>query len=428
MTRRAEYILLGTGTVVALLVAAAVLAVIEPRLFGRPKDLTIVALDKKVPPFYANVFRQEDARSTEFLLSDPVTVVRGRPLLPVIDQVGPHDLLGFRNRDIPGSAAVIVVGDSQTYGNNVALSQNWPEVLQRTVPLRVYSMATGGWGPLQYLDMVRAALRFRPQLVLIALYLGNDLHEAFRTAYGTEYWKPFRVNPELTVGSIKAPRFPPVESDLLTVSLPSGPTVLTPGLRLLAVDLAEPAVAAGLAITQQALRQTHGILDANGVKGIVVLIPSKERVVADALGDNAPKDEALHSLQRYEKEITNRLEREVAELPALQLIDTAGALAEALRKGTALYPPDSNGHPIAAGYEIIASAVAPAVRELLTTLEPGFYKVTLEGSAEPWYFHLTRDGAYRLHGSAIDCHRSEAREAKHDILNQYPFLGESAAC
>ena len=46
----------------------------------------------------------------------------------------------------------------------------------------MYSMAVGGWGAVQYLDMFTKAARFRPHTVIIAFYSGNDPLESFLTA------------------------------------------------------------------------------------------------------------------------------------------------------------------------------------------------------------------------------------------------------
>ena len=93
-------------------------------------------------------------------MQDPNTNTRFRPLLPADNISGPHDILGFRNEAVPNNAAIIVFGDSQTYGIGEPFAANWPSQLaalsgQGWAP--VYNMAIGGWGAVQYLDMFSKA-------------------------------------------------------------------------------------------------------------------------------------------------------------------------------------------------------------------------------------------------------------------------------
>ncbi|MGI9304016.1 MAG: hypothetical protein ACR2RB_15145 [Gammaproteobacteria bacterium] len=46
-------------------------------------------------------------------------------------------------------------------------------------------------------------------------------------------------------------------------------------------------------------------------------------------------------------------------------VDVVEPLQEAALSAPALYPQDTDGHPLAAGYEVIATAMAAAVRDQL---------------------------------------------------------------
>ncbi len=112
--------------------------------------------------------------------------MRGNPLYPAHGTLGPHDLLGFRNHAVPRMAELVIIGDSQTYGNNAVLSDNWPNQLARALNRPaddVYSMAVGGWGAVQYLAMFEKGLRFQPRVIVIAFYSGNDPLDSFHMAY-----------------------------------------------------------------------------------------------------------------------------------------------------------------------------------------------------------------------------------------------------
>ena len=103
-------------------------------------------------------------------LLDPELISRGNPRYPE------HDANGFRNRAIPDSADIVTIGDSQTYGSGVAFDQAWPRVLEKLSSCRIYNMAFGGYGPLQYSVLAREAVRFKPRLIFVAIYFGNDFY------------------------------------------------------------------------------------------------------------------------------------------------------------------------------------------------------------------------------------------------------------
>ena len=184
-----EWLLASATGLVTLMAGLALIRWLAPQLLGLPIDLRLVGVQQALPPFYDGVFRPSDYLSSDSILNDPVTVTRLRPRLPERGGTGPHDLLGFRNRSVPNVADVVVVGDSQTYGNNALLEQAWPKRLAARLGLdgsTVYSMAAGGWSAVQYLDMALKATTFQPQVLVVAFYTGNDPLEAFRVAYATD--------------------------------------------------------------------------------------------------------------------------------------------------------------------------------------------------------------------------------------------------
>ena len=121
-----EWVLLLTSVTLTVVLALGLLRWLAPGLLGIPVDLQMVRVSEKLPPFFEGVFRIEDYQSPDFILKDPYTSVRAKPLYPEINGMGPNDILGFRNRQVPNVAEVVVIGDSQTYGNNAILEQNWP--------------------------------------------------------------------------------------------------------------------------------------------------------------------------------------------------------------------------------------------------------------------------------------------------------------
>ena len=112
-----------------------------------------------------------------YSISDPELGIRPAPNTPG------HDENGFRNLVVPTQADVVCVGDSQTWGVNVLTPGTWPVRLASLTGVRVYAMAVGGYGPCQYEVLARRALKLRPKTIVVAVYLGNDLYDAYRDVH-----------------------------------------------------------------------------------------------------------------------------------------------------------------------------------------------------------------------------------------------------
>lgn len=106
-------------------------------------------------------------------VADPALGWRGSPGL------ADHDSRGFRNEQALDSAAVVALGDSQTYGTGVAREDAWPQQLERITGATTYSMAFGGWGPAHGFLLLPDALALRPTCVVQAFYFGNDLPDSW---------------------------------------------------------------------------------------------------------------------------------------------------------------------------------------------------------------------------------------------------------
>ena len=94
-----------------------------------------------------------------------------------------HDAKGFRNPQLPGSAHVVALGDSHTYGSGVKSEQAWPRVLESLLEQPVYNMGLGGYGPVHSLLLWDEAADLKPAVVIEAIYAGNDLHDSFKMVY-----------------------------------------------------------------------------------------------------------------------------------------------------------------------------------------------------------------------------------------------------
>lgn len=371
-----EWVLAVGAAVVTVIVSLALIRWFAPGLLGVPMDLQVVQLSNKVPAFFENIFREEDYRSDKFVLHDPIARVRGRPLLLERDGFGPHDILGFRNRAVPDTADVIAIGDSQTYGVNATLEETWPSRLAARLGAKrrgVYSMAIGGWGAVQYSQMVRYAIHFHPRVIVVAFYTGNDPLESFVVAYSDDRWKALRPDDGLSMSD--APTVTsvgPAQSGIWKATFANGQSMhFTPARRLLSNDTSIPAVRAGYAIMEQVVKKMRDAAVRHGIQLVVTLIPTKELVYAKRLArDRVPLDDTYRKLVEAEAENISNFEAQVQRTVGVHYVDIVSQLQEVALGNTVMYPGHLNGHPLPYGYDVIAGALAPRVKALLRDARP----------------------------------------------------------
>ena len=358
--------------------------------------------------------RDREALSEKFLLDDPKLIRRVAPNAPG------HDANGFRNDAVPASAEIVALGDSQTWGINGDRSEAWPQMLGKISKRTVYNMGMGSYGPLQYWVLTDKALSLSPKVIVVGLYLGNDLCDAYTLACGSDVYTDFRepgASGDLLRNTI-TPRADALykeeknfqrdfgrESNLWSMWLSGhtavgrllarsgwGPgssdawfeagkawsrahpehgavydeanvrTVLTTAYRLNALDLDDPHIAEGLRITGVVLRRIKDQSDVAGAKLLVVLIPTKESVFANA-AENRQRDPVYERLVSMESRARAALIAQ-CEGAGIQYADALPLLAQAVRQGEQVYPTSTESHPAPKGYEIIAVTASAALKHL----------------------------------------------------------------
>jgi hypothetical protein len=107
----------------------------------------------------------------------PGTMYLGTP----INAWGDHDDPPVRRRD--GQCLVTCVGDSFSLGS-VPLARHYTTVAERALgDCPVYNMGTSSIGPREYLYLVQTRVPLLdPSLIVIALYVGNDVSDVYATA------------------------------------------------------------------------------------------------------------------------------------------------------------------------------------------------------------------------------------------------------
>ncbi len=398
-----ELILTVLSVVVTLFVAFWGIKYFAPQLIGLPADLQLVKVGEEIAPFYEGVFRKADIEAREFILKDPLTRVRAKPLYPNIGGMGPNDILGFRNQAVPNTTDIIVIGDSQTYGNNAAIYNNWPSRLgvalkKKKFPSRIYNMSVGGWGAVQYLYMVEKALLFKPKMVVIAFYTGNDPIDSFISAYGMEEFSYLRGADRLSAND--AP--PSVELKLndknnWAVEFSDGvKTVFTPKYRYVS-NQNHPAVDAGYEVMAKTAKIISEMLKQQDIKVFFTIIPTKEYVYYPKVQkENIEIREDYLQLVQVEEERIKWFSSKLLSIHDARYINVIDDLQQKALSSSRVYLENVNGHPVALGYELIGQKVGMEVENILPKSRERRIVAYFESKKEYSIFLINEEGRWLI--------------------------------
>jgi hypothetical protein len=309
---------------------------------------------------------------------------------------GGHDEWGFRNFSIPESAEIVAVGDSMTYGVAALADQSYPLVLGRDRGVTVYNMGLGGYGPLQYLHLVRTRVPpLEPQTVIVGFYFGNDLMDAYNLAESHAAWREYAgvVIPEPQEGRVLARvekstkafggirdwfsrnsvlyrvvtssaifdrfrerEFKALDTGTLEARLGGRRMLFAWQDPAVYLDLSDARGVAGLDITKLAFREMALETRRRGMRLIVAMFPLKESVYEDYLRASADIKgiEKLLSMVENERKVKAVLQA-YFESEGISYIDLLPALVAAnVEQDT--YPL-TDAHPNARGYAAIAAVI-----------------------------------------------------------------------
>jgi hypothetical protein len=344
------------------------------------------------------IFTPADYLGTEMLPDDRL----GHRIKPYSSG---HDAWGFRNESVPDQTDIVTIGDSQTYGAATPRKYNWPSVLSKRLNRNVYNLGLGGYGCVEYYSMlVQEAIKLRPKLAIVAVYLGNDILDAYDSVYYRDYWKSLRDSTfvfkhdadNTSRVNFLAPRnfvdhltrFLVSRSMLYKLSvyafteniwqrflirqIPAKSrneaylkdenlgilTGFTPRLREQGLNLDDIRVQEGLRLTINRLNAIHDFCRDRNIKLLVVLIPTKEKVFESVISTHPeinffPTFQKLFVFEDKVKQIiiTNLKSKEI------QYVDVFPQLRNAVTTQQ-IYPITRDGHPNKNGCRIIASRVA----------------------------------------------------------------------
>ena len=332
------------------------------------------------------------------IIDDPLLGQKVDPALPDVDE------RGFRNPPGIENPSVVAIGDSHTYGYNVSSENSWPAQLARLLGVPVYNLGVGGYGMLQYHDLMPEALAMHPERVLVALYLANDLVNICGYVR-LEHWKtklagseaerrlqqscrvlsrpdgsPLEAPPEREEDLSLARRtalgsalrhlvWMPLKSELsirgwigaadprwLRIDDPrNGTLVSLTRLRIHAgyMDLTRREVTALVDFSKARLQAMRRRAEAAGASLGVMLVPTRERVLYAYLRDGGFELPAeFERLFEVEGAATRDFLAFFAE-EGIEAVDLLPYLAARLEEG-GVYPRREDGHPLALGYEAYA--------------------------------------------------------------------------
>ncbi len=328
----------------------------------------------------------------------------------VVPFTGGHDEWGFRNLEVPVSTEVVALGDSNTWGVAARWDESWPSEFARKTGQRVYNLGMGGYGPVEYFHLLETkALSLNPDLVVVALFLGNDFFEAYRSVSDRRHWASFRTRSMAPIGGQEeptdfysgAPFVDPRDAEknpikrirnwlrghsMLFRIIEEGPlgqrvnawgdqqeefggsrcafqvevpfsTVVNP--ELFGLDLADPKIEEGIELSLFFLEKIARVVEAHGSELLVVLIPTKESVMASKTPDVSTRCEGiLRKVLTNEEAIRERV-RAFLDEQRIPFVDTFEALREHAL-GHRIYLQSGDSHPNGEGYAVIAKEVAAA--------------------------------------------------------------------
>ena len=91
------------------------------------------------------------------------------------------DAEGFCNDDVPQSCDIVVTGDSFVGQSPIPRNDYWSAIAAKKAGMSLYNLGVGGYGPQQELGVLkRYGLPKKPKIVLWAYFEGNDLRDAER--------------------------------------------------------------------------------------------------------------------------------------------------------------------------------------------------------------------------------------------------------
>lgn len=305
---------------------------------------------------------------------------------PALEEI---DEDGFRNQG-NASADIIAIGDSHTYGWHVSSEESWPKILGKRLNRNVYNMGVGGFGLLQYHYLLEQSLGREPQpkIILLALFLPNDLGEMCNVIHWSPYWESWASTNNVDSGVCAQKLISPYSN--FGVFLRTNLAIGSMGFNLFnkyggvrkvsgisgngifistdtisttvsfdyidgrPMDRDLPQIAVAYDVLKKLLTDTHTEAEARDIFFAVLLLPSKVRVMYRFL-PTLPSTLAM----MYQEAVfyENRLNRDLTGFLTAKGIpfrDLRPDMEAAVETTQGIYPRSFDDHPTAVGNQVYA--------------------------------------------------------------------------
>ncbi|MDH5700809.1 MAG: hypothetical protein OEZ41_12725 [Nitrospirota bacterium] len=311
-----------------------------------------------------------------------------------------HDALGFRNKEVPKKVDVVTIGDSMTYGYSASFYNSWPLQFEKMTNFKVYNAAIGGWGPHQYFCAIKKyALPLNPKSIIIGLYLGNDLLDAYKyKSIDCELNLKYAGSDEIPIVSPHNRIFGNLRDwlsrnsvfyQLLKYNLgdlgnylsmvlakihatnTTHESIIVDNQRIKGVfeprminnlDISTLEVKTGLNLTVGLLSKMQSVCKENNISCFFLLIPTKESVYSKALKkidqNNTDTYKPIYETAKLETKIRTTLKENLKS--HIEFIDPLANMQERIALSS-LYPLSNDIHPNVNGYYWIAWEVSRLV-------------------------------------------------------------------
>lgn len=327
-------------------------------------------------------------------VEDEILVFRIPPGYPGVDSNG------FRNSSVPRQAEIVALGDSHTYGLNADAEDSWPNQFHKLTGKSVYNMGIGGYGPLQYYHLFDQALSYKPRYIVVGLLLVNDIEGVCNPYKRSGYWKTrslqegidleycenfdegvngrFRLKLDRKqkglagVGLVRISALIENAEELIRERLPADPDkflvidtpknhVLISRKRLsaqrMAMDLERQEIYRSLLVTEEILGRMAKRAKAADSNLVVLIIPSRERVLHDYLRQEMyglPDDYV--AMVQNENKLVEHVGRFLTDA-GIPHVDALNEVRNAVINEGNVYPRRDEGHPLARGYQAYSRAL-----------------------------------------------------------------------